>query len=39
MFACQHCGGIEPYIIASATAGWCYGCYLLASVFRFIRGK
>jgi hypothetical protein len=39
IFACQHCGGLEPAIIAGAIAAWGWGAYMLARVIRWLRRK
>lgn len=37
IFACQHCGGIEPYIIVGACAAWTWGAWTLARIFAWLR--
>jgi hypothetical protein len=39
IFACQYCGGIEPYIIVGVITAWGWGCYMLALVFHWLRRK
>jgi hypothetical protein len=37
IFACQHCGGLEPYIIAIVLAAWGGLTYTLARVRSWFR--
>jgi len=36
IFACQYCGGLEPYIIAIALAAWGWLAYTVARVFGWL---
>lgn len=36
---CQLCGGIEPYVVASAAAAGSCGCYLLSRLINKFRGR
>lgn len=39
LFACQYCGGLEACIIAGACAAWCWGAYMLARVFWWLKSS
>lgn len=39
ILACQHCGGLEPFIIAGVVAAWTWGAYMLGRIFCWLRSK
>jgi hypothetical protein len=38
-FACQYCGGLEAFIVASIIAVWGWGCYMLTRLFNRLRKR